>query len=627
MEGVRLEGFGQLPGVGRVLGFSGDGRLMLAVRRAGARLELWDVSDTARPVRRAGFRLPIHPGLEAYLTDEIQMRPSVVAMGAVSADGRWAVVGGWSGDGRYDFGPPTLYDISDPARPRRAGVLVDASVKSEVSALAFAPGGRMVLAGTAEGVQVWDVREQRRPVLAAVHRSSSGDEAPLAVSSDGQILVAGGDRTATLWNLEPLAPPRVLADREREGQALAVESGEVSVAGDAVGVADASTVWDISDRADPVVVARMPPRPAPEDYGKVEYTMAVHPGRRLLAQGMAGNSSPVTLWELSASPRQAASIGAAARGAWFGPDGRILAVDDAAAGGLVLWDVSDVERPVRLAVSAQNGPLVAGFAADGRTLAVSGSLRTSLWDVSRPAGPVRLATVQGSGTPVLSRDGRLLVLVAPGWSTVWDLADRTRPREMSTLRGTGAGAAFDPSGRLLFIGGGDPQRNPMENQERNLIVVWNLADAAHPIHVAGIAGHFARIADLELTPDGRTLVSYDGDGRLRLWDVGEMAAVLADPVASACALADPGLSPDEWAATVPDQDYVGICPDRFRWTCEQFGAHRPCWADRVAPRRRRARRTSAATPRPSSSRPYAAVARASTNGTAIRSPGGTSPAP
>ena len=61
---------------------------------------------------------------------------------------------------------------------------------------------------------------------------------------------------------------------------------------------------------------------------------------------------------------------------------------------------------------------------------------------------------------------------------------------------------------------------------------------------------------LAFSPDGTTLVTDDGDGRGRLWDVAFPAGLLA----GACAIADQSLTRQQWAGYAGTQPFQQVCP-------------------------------------------------------------------
>jgi WD40 repeat protein len=163
------------------------------------------------------------------------------------------------------------------------------------------------------------------------------------------------------------------------------------------------------------------------------------------------------------------------------------------------------------------------FAPDGRTLATGSADRTVLlWDLTDPAGPVRLGRpLTGDTYAVISvafaPDGRTLATGGADKTVIlWDLADRARPRQLDRLTGhTDAviSVAFAPDGRTLATGSDD-----------KTVLLWNVADRARPARLGKpLTPHTEAVTSVAFAPDGRTLATGSDDTTVILWDVADRA--------------------------------------------------------------------------------------------------------
>ena len=125
------------------------------------------------------------------------------------------------------------------------------------------------------------------------------------------------------------------------------------------------------------------------------------------------------------------------------------------------------------------------------------------------------------GTPLaLTADGSRLAAGYPDGSLhVWDVS--TAPTELTTLPVFSNGeivsaVAYSPDGSLIAVAGGVPFSGGLTGSEQFTLV---LLDAATGAEVARWSAHDTLIRDLAFNEAG-TLLSSQGDVRVRLWGVG-----------------------------------------------------------------------------------------------------------
>ncbi len=180
-----------------------------------------------------------------------------------------------------------------------------------------------------------------------------------------------------------------------------------------------------------------------------------------------------------------------------------------------LWDVTSPARPRRLANFEGGAPTV--FAPDGRMVAtVAFSGQPALWNVANLRKPARITTLPSRGSGQLwgeafSPDGRILAAAYTDRLYLWDVTNPARPRLLRTLAAPVAppdralfnqgDITFSPDGRLLASTAG-----------HNQVALWNVTDPAHATRIATVPSESGFANALAFSPHGNLLadVSYTG---------------------------------------------------------------------------------------------------------------------
>jgi WD40 repeat protein/DNA-binding SARP family transcriptional activator len=184
------------PGGVESVAYDDTGRRLLTTGYVDSKAKLWDA--------RTGALLASY----AIVRDEVARYLDPQTLGTVQSFEQEASPNGSLG----------LNVENDRARLRslKTGATL-AIIGRDVQSTAFDPGGTRVALGDREGkVQVWNITNPRRPVLARSFAAHKGIVETVAFSPDGRLLAtAGEDTTARVWDLRTGASPLTLTGPTR----------------------------------------------------------------------------------------------------------------------------------------------------------------------------------------------------------------------------------------------------------------------------------------------------------------------------------------------------------------------------------------------------------------------------
>ncbi|GIM96502.1 toll/interleukin-1 receptor domain-containing protein [Paractinoplanes toevensis] len=450
-----------------------------------------------------------------------------------------------AGQDRAAAGSVTLWDAHSHSRLGRP----TARSADQITAVAFAPDGSTLAAGSGQTALLWDVSDPAAPTAIGDPLAAHGETVEAtAFSPDGRVLVtASRDAQVIVWDAggrirPPLAQAATDTSTGAAGpnpalRSLLVTTGTRSpIDYDAVTSVDGRTMATVDERQRVTLwhlgpdgarqkLTVLPPE-TPAD-GRVPILPQFDAAARYAITGtdIEGTGSRLYLWDVSA-PREPRPAGAPLVGftgpLTLSPDGRLLAAMRKGPEGygvvVVLFDVTDMARPRSVATidaTREAKVLSLAFAPDGTTLAVADNAKTTLFDVSDPARPGRL------GRPLAGLTG--LVAFAPDGHTLAVAGDEQGGRAGLTL--------WDVTRRH------DPRR------------------IGDPFLASGAGGTTA----LAFSVDGRTLLTGGSDHTIRTWDLTSLTAVRTDPAGAVCRLTDAGLPPEVWARYIAGYDYQAGC--------------------------------------------------------------------
>jgi WD40 repeat protein len=225
-------------------------------------------------------------------------------------------------------------------------------------------------------------------------------------------------------------------------------------------------------------------------------------------------------------------------------------------GTVKIWRVT-ADRTLRYLTELEPGDEVTMLALthtlDGREiLAVAGiGSDVILWDVSELAEPDRIAVLEDHPNELwaatLSPDGETLAVGGyDGRVWLYDVRDPEHPEMWTDPLGTGVGVLaldFDAESKTLAAGLVD-----------GVVRLWDTSDPGEPRDITDLVGHEAEIHTVAFAPDGRTLFSGALDHAVHIWNT--------DPVsvgARLCAVLPALVNEENWASYFPNISYEPYC--------------------------------------------------------------------
>ncbi|GII75719.1 hypothetical protein Sru01_07010 [Sphaerisporangium rufum] len=369
----------------------------------------------------------------------------------LSPDGRFIAGGDESGTVRF-------WNTVGASIPGRPGTLVG------VDTSAFSPDGGLIAVSRshAQGsglVQIWDLRDVHRPVLAgALPRPWTQGR---FLRRGRTLLTRTDDRSRlALWDVTDPRRPRMKSSVSTGGWGIGIADINVTPDERTLLFTDLDrrtvSIFDITDAGHPVRRAEIPFR-----------TPAAH-----------------------STPYLSALVS----------DSVLLTQDD---DGMHLWDIRDLGRPKRLGdLAGRDGGAhlrIAELVEEKRRLFLwskdRGALVWSLDDPRRPVTPDNAAAMNGGDADSLD-DSTLAVLRENDQSvTLWDVGGRDEPRPFRALPAPGAtSVTAGDAGRMLAL--------TSDASRPRKVQLWDLSERDQPLDLGPLALD-AIVA--EFGPDGRTL--------------------------------------------------------------------------------------------------------------------------
>lgn len=183
----------------------------------------------------------------------------------------------------------------------------------------------------------------------------------------------------------------------------------------------------------------------------------------------------------------------------FAPDGkRLLASFSSAEEGTYCWDIATGRQ---LWKNKEFGHTAIAFTPDGKILSSQQQPRAVDLETGRNV-EIALPPFEPSTHLTLAPDGRTLLLANDKGAIVWDLKEG---KERRTFKGAGEEVVVTPDSKAIITNNGALQR-------------WDLATGKAVWSDTSELGHVGEVAVVKFSADGKRLVSASTDGTVRLWD-------------------------------------------------------------------------------------------------------------
>ncbi|WP_317787096.1 TIR domain-containing protein [Actinoplanes sichuanensis] len=512
--------------------FSADGRTLVDSVNG---THIWDISTPARPIARA--TIPTGTAVSVFALAFSPSQP-LLAIG-------------------NSLGDLDLYDLTNTAKPVRTAQL-EYDPTTLMLSLTFSADGYLLASGDSDGRAIlWQMGAYPRQIA---DMTGTGGIDSLTFSGDARTVVTVDSAdTAVLWNTTEFAAPHKLSESQaHDDMLLAMSYGADGKSVTTVGADGVAVFWDVTDRQRPTRRHTLEV-PGLGGWGPA----AISPAGTVIA-GSGAEDDVVVLTDVSdpANPTAVAGIRTAISSPGslsFSPDGRTFTIGGS--GKLEIWDVAGgtATRITTLTFTLSSVGDVA-FSPDGRTMAVTAISTVSLWDISDRAAPRQLSVLNGHGSTVLavrfSPDGKTVMTGSYDHTAMlWDVTDPAAPRRLTTLTGHEykvSAVAFSQDGKTVATA-----------EDGSWAILWDVSQPAKPVQLARMKlDQYHSPVDMRFSGDGNTLAvgtDYGWDGRLTLWDLGDLHSLRTDPAAFGCTITSRGLTPQEWAREIPELPYQLTC--------------------------------------------------------------------
>ncbi|MEV6237133.1 hypothetical protein [Lentzea sp. NPDC051838] len=401
-----------------------------------------------------------------------------------------------------------LYDVSDPAAPKKKGTIPSTDAATKINDIAFAPDGSTAAMAVGPVVQFWRITDPAVPVLTSTLTGFESATRRLRFRPDGKALAVAVDKVVTLWTFGDGEPRQQGVLRGHTGgiESLAFAPDGRSVA--TGGWDHLAKLWDVTDLANPRERAGF------ADFTAIVWGVSFSPdGTKLVATG----DRRTRLWDLShldqeGRPRLLATLSAGVYDAEFTQDNSALVISEGAK-TVRLQRLADLPL-----LGHENNISGTSFRPDGQVLATSSWDSTVwLWRMTPERGrePItRITDARGYlRFTTFSPDGKLLAVTSDdGFCRLYDVSDVTAPVLLKALpvqTDRAVSAAFTPDSRTLAVG------------TYRQVLLWDITNTKAPelLSFREVGNNY--LWAVHFSPDGGKLVAGTGD-HSKVFDVTDL---------------------------------------------------------------------------------------------------------
>lgn len=373
-----------------------------------------------------------------------------------------------------------------------------------VESVSFSSDGNyLVAAQQGNTARIWDA-VSGKPLLYL--RGHTQRVYSASFSPDGKrVVTAGDDKIARIWDA---ASGRLLL--QLKGHLYSIKTAGFSPDGQRVLTASADNTARLWDAASGKLLLQLKGHTGP-----IESASFSPDGRRIAT---ASSDRTARLWDAATGEQLRELKGHTnfVYSADFSPDGHriVTASYDKTAR---IWD-ADSGEPIDVLEGHADSVFGASFSRDGRrilTASSDGSIRIWNADTAKTGLVLRGHTNHVVGAN-FSPDGKRIVTASwDGTARLWDASSGTSLAELKGHRGQINRASFSADGRRIITAGDDGTAR-----------IWDADSGKFVDMLNGVTFSFKNqtgrysMKDARFSPDGRSIVTADYDGSVRIWQLG-----------------------------------------------------------------------------------------------------------
>jgi len=358
----------------------------------------------------------------------------------------------------------------------------------------------IVTASSDKTARMWDAATGTLLAVLAGH----GDEVNAALFSDDglRVFTVSDDRTARIWSTAVGAPRKTLAGLKGWADFVGLSFDGRRV----FAVTNSEHSLSLWDRNTGSLLHTFDQRAVlPNGSNKLRAPAFSPRAARVLILTEAGvtqlwDTDSLALLHTFKAGNEAADV------AMFSPDGQLIVTgcDD---GMARMWEAATGRQVSTLS----NGKSVEylAFSTNGKFLMVSGEDGpVRVWNVQTPRDPKEIARLPSpGGFGIFSPNGLRLLLLSGGVPRIWDIAASRSLHEFVH--------ANDIYSSINYLDMSSDGRLVVTASDDSTARIWN-ADSGALVHI--LAGHSMRLTGAIFSRNNGEILSISNDGTLRLWD-------------------------------------------------------------------------------------------------------------